>query len=82
MNIFKELLFIMIMKFPSIEVNTTNTKYISFIFNKIFDEENAIDYIEELDNGSLCIHFNQNLPMTPKIQDFYHSAINGEIKLV
>ena len=69
------------MKFPSIEVNTNNTKYLSFIFNKIFDEENAIDSIEELENGSICIHFNQTLPMTSKIQDFYRSASSGEIML-
>ena len=69
------------MKFPSIEVNTNTGKYMPFIFNQIFDEENAIDYVEELPSGSLCIHFNQTLPMTPKIQSFYKSFTNGELKL-
>ena len=61
------------MKFPSVEVSTTNPTKLAFIFNRIFGEENAIESIDHLDNGSVCIHFNQDLPTTPDIEKFYQT---------
>jgi hypothetical protein len=68
------------MKFPPVEVNTTNKANLVFMFDRIFDEENAIESIETLDNGNVCLHFNQDLPMTPKIEKFYRAMeIVGEV---
>ncbi len=68
------------MKFPSVEVNTNNKTNLAFMFNNIFGEENAIEYIDTLDNGNVCIHFNQDLPMTPSIQKFYEAMkVVGEV---
>jgi hypothetical protein len=70
------------MKFPSVEVNTINPTRLAFIFNRIFGEENAIESMDQLENGSVCIHFNQNLPMNPDIEKFYQSMKEmGEIKM-
>lgn len=70
------------MKFPSVQVATRNPTQLAFIFNRIFGEENAIESIDQLDNDSVCIHFNQELPMTPDIEKFYQSMKEmGEIKI-
>jgi hypothetical protein len=70
------------MKFPSVEVTTTNSNKLAFIFNRIFGEENAIESIDKLENGSVCIHFNQDLPMTPEIEKFYQAMKDmGEVKM-
>jgi hypothetical protein len=70
------------MKFPSVEVNTSNKANLAFMFNRIFGEENAIDSIDTLDNGNVCIHFNQDLPMTSAIQKFYESMKEvGEVTM-
>ncbi len=70
------------MKFPSVEVNTTKKSNLAFLFNKIFGEENAIDSIDTLNNGNVCIHFNQDLPMTPDIQKFYEAMKEvGEVTM-
>jgi hypothetical protein len=71
------------MKFPSVEVNTKSSKYIIYLFNKIFGEENAIEYIEDQrEDGIICVHFNQSLPMTPDIEKFYQAMKDtGEIKI-
>lgn len=70
------------MKFPSVEVTTTNPTKLAFIFNRIFGEENAIETIDHLSNGSVCIHFNQELPMTTEIEKFYQSMKEaGEITI-
>jgi hypothetical protein len=77
----KPVFYVKTMKFPSVEVNTNNTINLAFMFNRIFGEENAIEYIDNLDNGNVCIHFNQELPMTPEIEKFYAlMKETGEIK--
>jgi hypothetical protein len=68
------------MKFPSIEVNTASNIQLSYIFDTIFGEENSIDSIERRDDR-IYIHFNQDLPMTPKIEEFYTTLREtGKIK--
>lgn len=68
------------MKFPSIEVNTSSNIQLTYIFDRIFGEENSIESIERRDN-CVYIHFNQDLPMTPKIEEFYTSLREtGKIK--
>jgi hypothetical protein len=70
------------MKFPSVEVNTTSSKHLIYIFNKIFGEENAVESIDYHEDGKVCIHFNQDLPMTPDIEKFYKSMQEmGEITM-
>lgn len=70
------------MKFPSIELNTNKIHNLVFIFNQIFGEENVIESVDYLDNGYVCIHFNQDLPMTPNIEKFYRKMKDvGEIKI-
>ena len=70
------------MKFPSVEVTTSNPTKLAFIFNQIFGEENSIDFIDHLENGSVCIHFNQDLPMTSEIEKFYQTMKEmGEITI-
>jgi len=70
------------MKFPPVEVNTTNTTSLGFLFDRIFGEENAIESIDTLENGNVCIHFNQDLPMTANIQKFYDGLrVVGEVTM-
>jgi hypothetical protein len=70
------------MKFPSIEVTTSSPTRLAFIFNRIFGEENAIESMDKLESGSVCVHFNQDLPMTPEIEKFYQSMKEmGEITI-
>ena len=69
-------------KFPSVQVTTSNPTRLSFIFNRIFGEENAIESIDHLNDGTVCIHFNQELPMTSDIEKFYQSMKEmGEITI-
>lgn len=71
------------MKFPSIEVNNiSNTCNLLMIFDKVFGEENSVEFIEKLDNGTVRMHFNQELPMTQSIEEFYkRMKTDGETKI-
>lgn len=70
------------MKFPPVEVNTSNKVSLAFMFDRIFGEENSIESIDTLENGNVCLHFNQDLPMTPNIEKFYAAmTVVGEITI-
>lgn len=64
-------------KFPPIETPSPMPYNIIYIINGIFGEENAIDYIYNIDNSSVRIYFNQSLPMTDQIIDFYANIKNN-----
>lgn len=71
------------MKFPSIEVNNiSDSCNLLMIFDKVFGEENSVEFIEKLDNGTVRMHFNQELPMTQSIEEFYkRMKTDGETKI-
>ncbi len=70
------------MKFPPVEVNTNNKVNLAFMFDRIFGEENAIESMDSLENGNVCLHFNQELPMTPNIEKFYAAMkVMGEVTM-
>ena len=67
------------MKFPPVIVNSYSVS-IMFMFDRIFGEENSVEYIEKVDD-TFHVHFNQSLPMTPEVQTFYETIKKREVVL-